>query len=199
MKSLYLVEGNHDCNFLSRTLVNNYSIDSSRIIHYSNEGVKTEKRMAESVLIRQLLNEYSAHDVLIKSEIGKQTLISLLGKVCIPAANNHWELKLTTVFDHDGKRPFEEFNKIFTDIKKTHPQLDFELISDTPHGDIGHAVSYNVSKISGKRRVDLNEIHFFCFYESLEKVIERKFGKGVPIDHGIIRLSEHLNGTNFLP
>ena len=155
--------------------------------------------MAESVVIRQLMNEYSPYDVLIKSEIGKQPLISLLGKVCFPTAQNYWEMKLTTVFDHDGRSPFEEFNTIFADVKRTHPQLVFELISDTPHRDIGHTVSYRIQKISGRRREDLNRIHFFCFYESLEKVIGRKFGKNVSIDDGIIRLGEHLKGRDFLP
>ena len=199
MKYLYLVEGKNDCIFLSMILEQNYLIKSSKIKHYLNEGVKDEKRMNESVLIRKFLGEYSPHDVLIKSERGKKNLISLLGKICIYQTQNDWDLKLTTVFDHDGKVPTEEFSAIFTAVRETHPQLTFELVSDTTFRDVGHTVSYSILKINGKKRVELNKIHFFCFFESLEKVIERKFGKNVPIVEGIINLSKCLEGIHFLP
>ena len=199
MKYLYLTEGKNDCTFLNIILKQNYLIKPSKIKLYFNEGFKDEKRMNESILIREFLGEFSPHDVLIKSERGKQNLISLLGKICIHQTQNDWELKLTTVFDHDGKDPTEEFDAIFTAVRRTHPQLTFELISDTPRKDVGHTASYSILKISGNRRVELNKIYFFCFFESLEKVIERKFGKDVPIDEGINNLSKYLEGIHFLP
>lgn len=199
MKSLYLVEGKNDYNFLVNILVQNYSIDPAKIKHYSNEGNKKTKKIAESTTIRSFLEDYSPYDVLIKSERGKKSLISLLSKVCIPTAGGASELNLTTMLDHDGKCPDLEFKSILDEVKENRPQLDFNRTLDTPLNGIGHASSYRVLKVSGRKRVELNSVHFFCFYGSLEKVIRNKFGTSIEINEGIRKLAQSLDGILFLP
>jgi hypothetical protein len=204
LKFLYLAEGQHDLNFLNITLGQNYSFELSKIKLYCNEGVKTEKAMNESLLIRRLMGECSPYDTLIKAEEGKRNLFSLLGKICIPTAQNNQNLNLTTVFDHDGKEPNRDFDAIFNTVRRTHPQLTFKLIfdrkiSDCQHVDVGHTASYSILKINGEKKVELNKIHFFCFFESLEQIIRRKYGRNVSIDEGIYKLCECLKGIEFLP
>ncbi|MHB1507097.1 MAG: hypothetical protein ACYCUZ_03455 [Cuniculiplasma sp.] len=204
MKSLYLVEGKHDLDFLYLSLSQNYSIESSKIKLYCNVGIKTVKATNESLLIRGLMGEYSKYDALIKAEEGKQNLFSLLGKICIPTVQNNQFLNLTTVFDHDGNESSSDFKTIFDKVSRTHPQLNFEpifdrKISDCHNIEVGHTVSYSVLKISGKKKIELNKINFFCFSDSLETFIEKKFGKNIPINDGIMKLCKCLKGIDFLP
>ena len=199
MKFLYLVEGKHDCKFVRTKLNLHNSFELSKIQCYLNDGVKAKKRMNETETMKKFLNKFSPYDALIKSENGKENLISLLKKVCIREAKNQDDLKLIVIFDHDGKKSVVEFRGIFTVIKDAFQDLTFEPSHDTIYSDIGHYISYSIIKISGNRREELNRIHFFCFFDSLEKVIARKFGKDTSIDEGIVKLCNCLKGVNFLP
>ena len=199
MKFLYLVEGKHDCKFVSITLNQKYLLDLSKIQCYFNEGSRDNKRLNESVMVKRFLSKCSPYTALIKSENGKKNLISLLKKICIPEAYSQEDLKLIVIFDHDEKNPVVEFREIFTVIKDAFQDLTFEPSHDTTHSDIGHSISYSIIKISGNRREELNRIHFFCFFDSLENVITRKFGEDTSIDEGIEKLCNCLKGVNFLP
>jgi hypothetical protein len=179
LKLLYLVEGEHDEVFIRHILTRESFPKNRSIKTFKNDGKVNQKRREEQKVIASFLQDGSPYDVLIKVENGKNFVISLMNNVCINIPENYKNVRLVVVFDHDGKKPSDEFNEIANVIKSSKP-VDFIIDGERNKMGIAHSSRYKLVKNPIKTH-NLSEVYFFCFYKSLECEVKKKYG--TPVDH----------------
>ena len=178
MKALYLTEGPHDSMFLTKILIRCNVCDEKKIDIFKNAGAMNAKRFAETRTIKRFMEPNSPYSILIKEENGKRSLLQLMNSICINAAiAMEPPPKLIVMFDHDNLAVTREFEQIRDLITSSKNKIDFIQISRTNHMGIAHSSVYKLVKSVGSNRKIISMVHFFCFFNSLERTAENLFGK----------------------
>lgn len=162
---------------------------------FNNSGSRTLKRDGETREIRSFLESWSPYSALVKEETSKKTVLQLLNSVCINVTMAKEMPKLVVLFDHDRKTPHAEFSGIRNTIKSSKKGIDLVQVLTTKHGDIAHSSTYELHKVGRRGTVPITQIHFFCFYLSLEKAAKREFGS-LPIPNLINKMAELFNAKD---
>ncbi len=197
MKILYLTEGLHDRAFISKILVRCKVCDDSQIDAFKNKGTGDVKRDGETRAIRRFMESRSPYSILIKEENGKRSLLQLFNSICVNAMIAlDPPPKLVVICDHDGLPADKEFEQIRHQIKSSKNGIDFVQLSRTNHNEIAHTSVYKLVKKTDSREIVISNIHFFCFFTSLEKTAEKLFGKH-PIDYLIDKLSQNFKAEDI--
>lgn len=164
--------------FLTKILIRCEVCDQNKIDIFKNAGAMNAKRFAETRTIKRFMEPNSPYSILIKEENGKKSLFQLMNSICINVAiATDQPPKLVVMFDHDNLAVTKEFEQIRNLITSSKNKIDFIKISRTDHMDIAHSSVYKLVKNSGSNEKIISMVHFFCFFNSLEKTAENLFGK----------------------
>ena len=197
MKILYLTEGPHDSVFISKILVRCKVCDDSKIYVFKNNGTGYVKRNGETIAIRRFMESHSPYSVLIKEENGKHSLLQLFNSICVNVMiAQDPPLKLVVIYDHDGVPYDKEFEQIRHQIDSSKNGIDFVQLSRTDHKDIAHTSVYKLVKKTDSREIVISNVHFFCFFTSLEKTAEKLFGKH-SINYLIDKISQNFKAEDI--
>ena len=190
MKIIYLTEGPHDGTFISKILVRSKVCKVADIWTFKNSGTVDGKRKGETNVIRSFMKPSSPHSVLIKVENGKHFLLQLFNSICVNVMiAQDPPPKLVVIFDHDKLSVDKEFENIRQHIKSSKNGMDFVKLSRIDRNNIAHSSVYQLVKITDHHRIVIANIHFFCFFTSLEKKAKKLFGK-YHIDDLIDKMSQ---------
>lgn len=197
MKILYLTEGPHDATFIKKILVRCKVCAVSKIQTFKNNGTVSIKRNGETNAIRSFMEPSSPYSVLIKVENGKHFVLKLFNSICVNVMlAQDPPPKLVVIFDHDNDPADNEFDQIRKNIKSSKNGIDFVQLSRTEHKGIAHSSVYNLVKVTDSQRIIIANIHFFCFFTSLEKTAKELFGKHT-IDYLIDKMSQNFKAADI--
>lgn len=171
MKALFLVEGENDGIFLQE-IISRAGNKRVKPYFYRNDGTKMEKRDQETKLLRQFRRKEDPHNVFVKEEGGHDFVVRLFTNLVVNFLMQSYNLSLTLLFDHDGRDPYQEIQKINNDVKgKTSGKIRFEATPPEKRILNGfYRRDFSLIKQSGGVDRPVNHFSFASFDTSLETV-----------------------------
>ena len=171
MKKLFIVEGYNDQLFCRHFLQESGSYPEDKIDIFVNSAKADDLRPNQTRAITRFSQRSSPYRVLIKSEIGRGNLISLLEKQIVNVLVNLYEIAPVVIFDHDRRNPQRDFDGIFESVRRRSNHIDFELRNNRSFlsGDI-LLRNYDLVKNIGNDSKVLSNFDFLTFRTSLEIV-----------------------------
>jgi hypothetical protein len=175
---LILAEGWNDEVFLKEIISNATHLSISPFF-YSNNGIKTEKKDQETVMLRKYCSKNNYYNLFVKEEGGKDFVLRLFTNIVINFLVLHKDLCLIVLFDHDGRDPETEIQKIRNDLKaKTGSKIAFE--SSSPIHKISDGFNrrdFSLVQLRGTKSYDIASFSFATFDTSLEGVVSKHYSK----------------------
>ncbi len=183
MKFIILVEGSNDRVFLSEILKRTAAPNIFPLF-YPNKGTKSVKKDKETVLLRSFCGNAKSHNLIVKEEGGHDFVIDLFVNLVVNFLMNHDDIYLTVLFDHDGRTPEAEIDKINNDLKaKTSKKIEFKLISPKSRIIEGlYRRDFSLCQHNGDNIREVTKFSFVSFDMSLEYAVSKfckKSKKGI--------------------
>lgn len=178
MKKLILVEGRNDGAFL-REIISKATHLSISPFFYPNNGLKSEKKDQETVMLRNYCGDDDFHNLFVKEEGGHNFVIGLFINLVVNFLISNKDLCLTVLFDHDSRDPNIEIQKINNDLKaKTGGKITFKQSKPTQKILEGfNRRDFSLVQLMGVKSNNLASFSFATFDTSLEEVVSRYYSK----------------------